>query len=205
MWLRRGIVRIEAVVCRLEPWWGAPHSGEEAEGVGIENPDRVARLDKLQCGGRKSLLSLSPKNSAAAGKCDLDRLRPRPRRDLVSLPAREKRKRNHFERWPQLPGLRNEYCYEELTFLPELLLRFSPSSYDITVTCSYPFTSWALRRPTWPARRPRHVFVTQNGDWPAYIRQSTERQYEYRFFDCDGLVCINPDYYERNKEGGSAD
>ena len=67
------------------------------------------------------------------------------------------------------------------------------------MTCSYPFTNWALRRPTRSARRPRHVFVTQNGDWPAYVRHSAERQSEYRFFDCDGLICINPDFFDRNK------
>jgi glycosyltransferase involved in cell wall biosynthesis len=39
------------------------------------------------------------------------------------------------------------------------------------------------------------VFVTQNGDWPARAGNS-----EYRWFGCDGLVCINPDYYEANKD-----
>lgn len=107
--------------------------------------------------------------------------------------------RTHFERWPHIPVLRNECCYEELTFLPGLLLKYQPDSYDITMTCSYPFTNWALRRPTRSARRPRHVFVTQNGDWPAYVRHSAERQSEYRFFDCDGLICINPDFFDRNK------
>jgi len=109
--------------------------------------------------------------------------------------------RNHFERWPQIPVLRNEYCYEELTFLPELLLKYRPSSYDITVTCSYPFTNWALRRLTLAAKRPRHVFVTHNGDWPPYVQQSAERQSEYRYFDCDGLICINPDFFQRNANG----
>jgi glycosyltransferase involved in cell wall biosynthesis len=48
----------------------------------------------------------------------------------------------------------------------------------------------------WPPFRhkPAHVFVTQNGDWPAY-----SDTLEYRFFRCDGLVCTNPQYYERNK------
>ena len=44
-------------------------------------------------------------------------------------------------------------------------------------------------------REPRHVFVTQNGDWPAYADNS-----EYRFFGCDGLICTNPDFFDRNKE-----
>jgi glycosyltransferase involved in cell wall biosynthesis len=38
------------------------------------------------------------------------------------------------------------------------------------------------------------VFVTQNGDWPA-----VERRGEARFFSCDGLICTNPLYYERNR------
>jgi glycosyltransferase involved in cell wall biosynthesis len=44
-----------------------------------------------------------------------------------------------------------------------------------------------------------HIFVTQNGDWPS-IAKRTGTKSEYRFFGCDGLVCINPDYFERNKD-----
>jgi glycosyltransferase involved in cell wall biosynthesis len=101
--------------------------------------------------------------------------------------------REGFESFPTLPLLRNEYTYEELTFIPGLLHRYRPSEYDITVTCSYPFVNWALRRPSWHGRPP-HIFVTQNGDWPVHI---TSR--EYRYFGCEGVVCTNPDYYERNK------
>jgi glycosyltransferase involved in cell wall biosynthesis len=108
-------------------------------------------------------------------------------------------RREHFERFPSLPVLRNEYCYEELTFLPQLLWRYRPAEYDITVTCSYPFTNWVLRRPVLGGVRPRHVFVTHNGDWPPYSRQTIARQSEFRFFGCDGLICINPDFFERNK------
>jgi glycosyltransferase involved in cell wall biosynthesis len=39
------------------------------------------------------------------------------------------------------------------------------------------------------------VFITQNGDWPAFSDDS-----EFRLFGCDGLVCTNPDYLERNRE-----
>ena len=102
--------------------------------------------------------------------------------------------REHFRGFPSLPVLRNDYAYEELTFVPGLLYRFRPSDYDITVTCSYPFTNWVLRRPALRGHRPPHVFVTQNGDWPAYSNRS-----EYRFFGCEGLVCTNPDFYERNR------
>jgi glycosyltransferase involved in cell wall biosynthesis len=100
--------------------------------------------------------------------------------------------RNRFEPFPSVPGLRNAEAYEELTFVPAVLSRFRPSDYDVTLTCGYPFTNWALRRPALRGRPP-HVFITQNGDWPAYATNS-----EFRFFGCEGLVCINPDYYERN-------
>jgi glycosyltransferase involved in cell wall biosynthesis len=103
--------------------------------------------------------------------------------------------REQFETFPALPVLRNEYCYEELTFVPQLLWRYRPSEYDITVTCSYPFTNWILRRPVLWGPRPPHVFVTHNGDWP-----SSHNRSEFRFFGCDGLICINPDFHERNKE-----
>lgn len=100
--------------------------------------------------------------------------------------------RERYERWPRIPPLRNEYRWEELSFAGPLRRAYRPEEFDITVTCSYPFVNWVLR-----ARRkrglPKHVFVTQNGDWPA--RRSNA---EYRFFGCDGLVCTNPDYFERH-------
>lgn len=103
-------------------------------------------------------------------------------------------RRENFETLPPIWILRNEYVYEELTFAPNLLCRFRPTDYDVTLTCSFPFTNWVLRRPTLFGKRPAHVFVTQNGDWPAYSRDA-----EYRYFGCDGLVCTNPEFYERNK------
>jgi glycosyltransferase involved in cell wall biosynthesis len=103
--------------------------------------------------------------------------------------------RERFESFPFMPVLRHEYAYEELTFVPDLLRRYRPHDYDVTVTCNYPFTNWALRRPVLRGSRPPHVYVTQNGDWPATANNS-----EFRFFGCEGLVCINPDFYDRNKE-----
>jgi glycosyltransferase involved in cell wall biosynthesis len=102
-------------------------------------------------------------------------------------------RRERFESFPFIPVLRHEFAYEELTFVPELLWQYRPNEYDITVTCSFPFTNWILRRPV-SGGRPPHVFVTHNGDWPAIANNA-----EYRYFHCDGLVCINPDFYERNK------
>jgi len=102
--------------------------------------------------------------------------------------------REYFESFPAMPVLRNEFAYEEMTFVLALLRQYRPAEYDVTLTCGYPFTNWALRRPVWRGVRPAHVFVTENGDWPAYANNS-----EYRLFGCEGLVCTNPDFYERNK------
>ena len=102
--------------------------------------------------------------------------------------------REKFERFPRFPPFRSEYHCEEATWVFNYITRYRPSEADVTVTCSYPFVNWMLTR--WPpfGRKPAHVFVTQNGDWPAYSDKS-----EYAHFRCDGLVCTNPDYYERNK------
>ena len=102
--------------------------------------------------------------------------------------------RENFEHFPALPLLRNECAYEELTFAPALLRSFRTANYDVTITCGYPYTNWVLRRPAFGRNKPRHVFVTENGDWPAFANSA-----EYRFFGCDGLVCTNPDFFERNK------
>lgn len=102
--------------------------------------------------------------------------------------------REHFEKWPTFPIFRTEYIYEEFTFVRQLSQRYQPELFDITLTCSYPFVNWFLR---WQGgkKRPAHVFVTQNGDHPAITQQT-----EYRFFACEGLVCTNFEYFERNKD-----
>lgn len=101
--------------------------------------------------------------------------------------------REKFERWPKVPYLRSEYMYEDLIFSAALMLGGLASRADLTVGCAYPYTNWALRfsRPGKP--RTPHVFVTQNGDWPA-----SQSKGEPKFFDCDGLICTNPIYFERN-------
>jgi len=100
--------------------------------------------------------------------------------------------RETFLRWPKFPGLRDHYMYEELTFAPRLWKALRHESFDITVTCGYPYTNWLLRRQH-RRDRSKHVFVTQNGDW---MVQSSD--WEYRYFDCDGLICTNPTYFERS-------
>ena len=101
--------------------------------------------------------------------------------------------RERFERLPKFPPFRSEYIFEEATWVANRLPRYRSKAADVTVTCSYPFVNWMLTR--WPPlrRRPAHVFVTENGDWPAY-----SDSLEYRLFRCDGLICTNPQYVERN-------
>lgn len=103
--------------------------------------------------------------------------------------------RERFERWPTMPFFRHEYMYEELTFAAGMAVTRWRRDADITVTCGYPYTNWVLRAHLPGTRRPAHVFVTQNGDWPAHGRNG-----ECRFFSCDGLICTNPVIFERNRE-----
>lgn len=102
--------------------------------------------------------------------------------------------REYFERFPSMPLFRNETSWEEASFIPDFLRSYQPQDYDLTLTCSYPFLNWALRMRTSRGNRPAHVFVTQNGDWPARSESS-----EFRWFGCEGLICTNPDYFEANK------
>ena len=110
---------------------------------------------------------------------------------FIHLPAVS---REHFEGWPKIPFLRHEFMDEELTFAARLAALPAVGQADVTLTCSYPYVNWALRRPR-RGKRPPHVFVTQNGDWAA--QQSGP---EPRFFSCEGLICTNPLYFERNRE-----
>ena len=118
----------------------------------------------------------------------------------VSLPTRS---RVDLEHLPTPRALvPDAMAWEDLLFSAKLLKAFQPGSFDATMTCAYPWTSWALRsasrlRPR--TARPAHVFVTENGDWPAF---SNDR--EFRLFSCDGLVCTNPEYFERNAEHWNA-
>ncbi|OBX17646.1 glycosyl transferase family 1 [Erythrobacter sp. QSSC1-22B] len=102
-------------------------------------------------------------------------------------------RRERFERLPKFPPFRSETSWEDATFATNLMVRERLADYDATITCSFPFTQWSLRAKS-PSRT-AHLFVTQNGDWPAVTNAS-----EYRSFDCDGLVCTNPDYLARNQE-----
>ena len=110
---------------------------------------------------------------------------------FVHVPAL---RRESFERWPRVPTLRSETGWEEASFTPGLLAKYRPGDFDVVATCAYPFTHWSLGRPTFHGGRPKRIFITQNGDWPPYSNDA-----EFRLFKCDGLVCTNPDYFERNR------
>lgn len=100
--------------------------------------------------------------------------------------------RTRCEGLPCFPPFRNDTAWEDASFALNLLRVYDPAEFDIAVTCAFPFTHWALRRPA--KRKPVQVFVTQNGDWPAISTKS-----EYRTFHCDGLVCTNAEYLARNE------
>lgn len=101
--------------------------------------------------------------------------------------------RRKLERLPRVPPFRSETVWEDATFAFNLARAYAPEEYDVTLTCNFPFTHWALRRGG--RKAPKHLFVTQNGDWAARSGKA-----EYRFFNCDGLVCTNPDYQADNRD-----
>ena len=108
-------------------------------------------------------------------------------------------KREHFERWPRFGPLRDPATYESLSFAPGLACRAPLKHCDVTLTCGFPVDNLVLRRPLIRGHRPPHVFVTENGDWPAQLDAG-----EARWFSCDALVCTNPLFYERNAERWNA-
>jgi glycosyltransferase involved in cell wall biosynthesis len=154
----------------------------------------LAGLHRVDRGAEIAFMSVASQLARRGDEVTLIGSGPeRPGREYRYIQAPSIRREN-FERWPSLPMFRNETAWEEASFVPGLLRAYRPSDYDVTLTCAYPWTSWTLRRPV-AGRRPKHVFVTQNGDWPAFSGSS-----EFRLFDCDGLICTNPEYFERNKE-----
>lgn len=101
--------------------------------------------------------------------------------------------RDRFRRWPSLPAFRNFMAWEEFFFALSMRLsgRFRPSRFDMVVGCSYPWIPWVVRRTSF-RHAPAFVFVTQNGDWP--VRAGNR---EYRYFGCEGLICVSPEHEER--------
>jgi glycosyltransferase involved in cell wall biosynthesis len=103
-------------------------------------------------------------------------------------------RREWFEKFPRVPYARDHYMWEELSYAPSLYANYRPADYDVTVTCGYPYSNWIRRRGRKGGHTPAHVFVTQNGDWMVRAKN-----WEYKHFGCEGLVCTNPEYYERHK------
>lgn len=101
--------------------------------------------------------------------------------------------RRHLERLPFIPPFRSETVWEDASFAFGLRGAYRPRDFDVSLTCNFPFTHWVLRRGG--ADRPRHLYVTQNGNWPAVSDKA-----EFRYFDCDGLVCTNPDYQAETQD-----
>ena len=98
--------------------------------------------------------------------------------------------REWFVGWPSLPYFRTHYAYEEYTFARAMKRIFLPEDYDVTVTCGYPHLNRLLRN----RGKTKHVFVTQNGD-----HMLSARQFDYRGFACDGLICTNPEILVRHQ------
>ena len=114
---------------------------------------------------------------------------PGPDHIALGGPGRER-----FEHWPKLPALRNAMAWEELCFAARLRAcgQFRPAQFDLVMGCSYPWVNWCVQsRLLGP--RPKFVHVTLNGDWPV-----RHRHREYRYFHCDGLVCVTPEHLARS-------
>lgn len=107
--------------------------------------------------------------------------------------------RRRFRAIPSLPGFRDETWPEELTFAACAWQKYDPNAFDVTVSCSYPYLNWMLTRRSSAGHRPRHVHITQNGDWPA-----VDGRREFRYFRCDALVCTNPSYYRATRDRWNA-
>jgi glycosyltransferase involved in cell wall biosynthesis len=103
--------------------------------------------------------------------------------------------RRRFSRAPMIPPLRDATHWEDLFFAAGLRFRVGTRQFDVTMTSDFPFTQLALRGRFPLRQRTPHVYVTHSSDWAAHAGNA-----EYRFFKCDGLICINPDYYERNQD-----
>lgn len=97
--------------------------------------------------------------------------------------------RERFERLPGIPMARDPEMWEELTFIPGMLRRLRKRDFDITVTCTFPYVNLALRRWRRRSNAARHVWISENGIWP--LLHDTG---EARWFGCDAVVCINPEY-----------
>lgn len=96
----------------------------------------------------------------------------------------------HFARRPSLPLFRTPAQWQELVFARGLRRVLKRRRFDVSLACSWPWTHFALRDSS-----RRHAFWTQNGDHMVAARHA-----EYVAFVCDGLICTNPDYFDRHRQ-----
>ena len=108
----------------------------------------LAGLHRVNRGAEVAFISIANELAKAGDAVTLIGCGPSVPETLYSYIQAKCISRENFRSFPSIPLLRSEYIYEELTFMPELLLRYRPSDYDVTLTCGYPFTNWLLRRPT---------------------------------------------------------
>lgn len=103
-------------------------------------------------------------------------------------------------RGPSIGGTPLSDLCREAAFARQLSKVLGDGRFDATIACTFPMVHLACRR---HSRREgsAHVWVTQTGDWPARARHETSRlrAAHYGLFDCDGLVCVNPEHYEANR------
>jgi glycosyltransferase involved in cell wall biosynthesis len=103
--------------------------------------------------------------------------------------------RERFGGWPSAPFFRETASYESLLFNAGVIAGRHRRAADVTLSAGFPWDNLALRAPRVRGDRPPHVFVTENGDWPALVDKG-----DARAFGCEGLVCTNPLYFERNRD-----
>lgn len=151
-------------------------------------------LHRVQRGGEVALMNLAEELARAGDEVTVagqGYAIPDRSYTFVHVPVISRRR---FERWPELPFLRSPYMAEDAAFTPGVLWKTRKMQFDVTVSIDVPYTNRALAH---IAKRcgAANVFITQNGDWPAQ-----GIGHESRFFRCDGLVCTNPVYLDRNRE-----
>lgn len=115
--------------------------------------------------------------------------------DDLTIRAVECTPREKFESFPKFPMFRTECHYEEFSYVGRLWRssEFQPDEFDVTISCTYPWANWFLQRCQRKNTNLKNLFVTQNGDW---MCRAGHR--EYRYFKADGIVAINPEYYQNN-------
>ena len=103
--------------------------------------------------------------------------------------------RERFGGWPVAPFVREPASYESLVFNAGVIAGRHRRSVDVTLTAGFPWDNLTLRAPRLRGARPPQVFVTENGDWPALVDKG-----DARAFGCEGLICTNPLYLDRNRD-----